>query len=123
MALREQFLLHRSSLTRDAERPVDLATHDFADEANDAVNHDVAASVLLATDDILLEIDAALQRIENGSYGVCEMTGQPIPPARLAAIPWTRYTIAAEAELERRGRASGLAVPGRKPKSPRLHRR
>ena len=120
LALREHYLSSRGGLVRDTERPVDLATHDFADEANDAVNHDVAASVLFATDDALNEIDAALRRIEDGTYGVCEITGELIPPARLAVIPWTRYTTAAEAELERKRKAPGLPVPGKRlPKSPR----
>ncbi|MFL5926988.1 MAG: TraR/DksA family transcriptional regulator [Gaiellaceae bacterium] len=38
----------------------------------------------------LLEIDAALRRIDDGTYGVCEVCGKPIPPERLAAIPWAR---------------------------------
>lgn len=121
IALREHFIAHRGGLILDTERATDLATHDFADEANDAVNHDIAASVLLATDDILLEIDAALQRMKQGTYGICESSGQPIPPARLAAIPWARYTTEAEAELEKRGKAPGLRAPGpKRTRSPRL---
>jgi DnaK suppressor protein len=41
----------------------------------------------------LVEIDAALQRIEDGTYGICENCGKPIAPERLAAIPWTRLCI------------------------------
>jgi RNA polymerase-binding transcription factor DksA len=43
--------------------------------------------------DTLVEIDAALQRIEDGTYGICEVCGKPIAPARLMAIPWTRLCI------------------------------
>ena len=39
------------------------------------------------------EIDAALIRIEEGSYGVCEICGEPIGAERLSAIPWTRLCI------------------------------
>ena len=39
------------------------------------------------------EIDAALQRIEEGSYGVCEVCGEPIGAQRLSAIPWARLCI------------------------------
>ncbi len=39
------------------------------------------------------EIDAALARIEDGSYGVCEICGKPIGEERLAAIPWARFCI------------------------------
>jgi RNA polymerase-binding transcription factor DksA len=124
LALREHFLASRSGLVRDAERPTEVGTHDFADEANDEVRHDIAASMLFANEDILQEIDAALRRMENGTYGVCEMTQDPIPPARLAAIPWTRFTAMAEAELERRSEACGLRIPGKNPaQSPRMRKR
>jgi RNA polymerase-binding transcription factor DksA len=43
--------------------------------------------------DTLAEIDAALQRIEDGTYGICENCGKPIAPERLLAIPWTRLCI------------------------------
>lgn len=41
----------------------------------------------------LLEIDAALKRIEDGTYGICEACGKPIGEERLKAIPWTRLCI------------------------------
>jgi RNA polymerase-binding transcription factor DksA len=43
--------------------------------------------------DTLIEIDAALQRIESGTYGICEGCGKPIPAQRLSALPWARYCI------------------------------
>jgi len=39
------------------------------------------------------EIEAALRRIDDGTYGVCEVCGKPIAPERLAAIPWARRCI------------------------------
>jgi len=41
----------------------------------------------------LREVEAALQRIEEGSYGVCEVCGEPIGAERLSAIPWARLCI------------------------------
>ena len=41
----------------------------------------------------LTEIDAALKRIEDGTYGTCEVCGKPISAERLAAIPWVRLCI------------------------------
>jgi DnaK suppressor protein len=41
----------------------------------------------------LMEIESALARIENGTYGVCEETEEPIEHDRLRAIPWTRLSI------------------------------
>jgi RNA polymerase-binding transcription factor DksA len=43
--------------------------------------------------DALYEVEEALKRIENGSYGVCEMSNEPIPPSRLEAIPFARFTL------------------------------
>ncbi|MHC5007403.1 MAG: TraR/DksA family transcriptional regulator [Planctomycetota bacterium] len=48
----------------------------------------------------LREIDAALVRIEDRTYGVCQMTGRVIPKARLNAKPWARYTIEAARQIE-----------------------
>jgi DnaK suppressor protein len=47
------------------------------------------------------EIDAALQRMRDGTYGVCEVTDEPIPVARLLAQPTARTTVEAQAQLER----------------------
>ena len=48
----------------------------------------------------LREIDEALQRIADGTYGVCQMTGKQIPKARLRAKPWAKYTIEAARKVE-----------------------
>jgi len=50
---------------------------------------------------LIVEIDGALDRIENGTYGICEGTGQPIPKERLEAIPWARYCATYASLLER----------------------
>ena len=42
---------------------------------------------------LLREIDGALQRIEDKTYGICEGTGKPIRKARLEAQPWARYSV------------------------------
>jgi RNA polymerase-binding transcription factor DksA len=56
--------------------------------------------------DWLVEVQQALSRIEQGTYGVCESTGKPIPPERLRAQPWARFTREAEEQLEAQGQAS-----------------
>lgn len=50
---------------------------------------------------LLAEIDAALQRIENGTYGICEGSGKPIPMERLKAIPWARYCVEYASRVEK----------------------
>ena len=46
------------------------------------------------------EIDDALERIEQGSYGICQGTGSPIPRARLQAQPWARYCVEYARKIE-----------------------
>ncbi len=56
--------------------------------------------------DALYEIDQALKRIELGTYGVCEMSGKPIPHTRLEAIPFARFTVECQSQLEKQNKAS-----------------
>ena len=51
---------------------------------------------------MIREIDEALKRIDEGVYGLCELTNLPIPEERLDEIPWARYTIEAARQLEQR---------------------
>jgi RNA polymerase-binding transcription factor DksA len=60
-------------------------------------------SLLSSDQDAVYEIEEALKRIEKKTYGVCELTGKTIPKARLEAIPWTRFTVEAQGQLEREG--------------------
>jgi len=50
---------------------------------------------------LIVEIDEALQRIEDGTYGICEGCNEPIPKERLKAIPWARYCITCSSLLEK----------------------
>jgi DnaK suppressor protein len=66
---------------------------DMADQASG--NNEVHIALKLKQTDakILQAIEEALKRIEKGTYGVCRDCGEPIAPARLNAIPWTRVCI------------------------------
>jgi RNA polymerase-binding protein DksA len=84
-----------SSLNDDASGVADNATNEF--------DHNLAYALVSREESALQEIEAALQRIDNGTYGVCEETGKPIPEDRLKAIPWTRYSKEVQERLERNG--------------------
>lgn len=75
-----------------------------ADAGSDAYDRDFALSLLSQEQDSLYEIDQALKRLEVGNYGVCEISNKPILVARLEALPFTRYTVECQAELEKRNR-------------------
>lgn len=101
--LRERLLNQMSGLAKEsAEEMASYSLH-MADSGTDNFDRDFALSLLSADQDAIYEIEEALKRIEKGTYGVCELTGKPIPRARLDAIPWTRFTVEAQAQLERDG--------------------
>ncbi len=77
-----------------------------ADAGSDAYDRDFALSLLSQEQDALYEIDQALKRIEVGTYGICEMSGKPIPHARLEAIPFARFTVECQSQLEKQNKAS-----------------
>lgn len=77
-----------------------------ADAGSDAYDRDFALSLLSQEQDALYEIDQALKRIELGTYGVCEMSGKHIPRARLEAIPFARFTVECQSQLEKQSKAS-----------------
>lgn len=103
LELRNHLLSQRSVLARDAlEEEPSFSSH-MADAGTDAYDRDFALGMLSSEQDALYEIEQALARVRDGGYGVCELTGKEIEPARLGAIPWTRFTAEAEKQLEREG--------------------
>jgi RNA polymerase-binding transcription factor DksA len=77
-----------------------------ADAGSDAYDRDFALSLLSQEQDALYEIDEALKRIDLGTYGKCEMSGKPISRARLEAIPFARFTVECQSQLEKQNKAS-----------------
>jgi len=111
----EQLAFYKKIL---AERKRELLKQVLSqDEDLDEIRSDVAADPLDAAGNAsslelmttlgnherleLAEIDNALQKIENGSYGFCEESGEPIHPLRLEAMPTARYTVQVQERLER----------------------
>jgi len=73
----------------------------MADAGTDTFDRDFALSMVSSEQEALHEIDEAIERIHNGTYGICEMTGKQIRDERLMAVPFTRYSIASQTQLER----------------------
>jgi RNA polymerase-binding transcription factor DksA len=73
----------------------------MADAGTDTFDRDFALSLVSSEQEALTEIDAAIKRIHDGTYGVCEITHKPIAKDRLLAVPFTRYSAEAQKELER----------------------
>lgn len=75
----------------------------MADMGSDVYEQDFTLGMAETERAIITEIDAALQRIEDKTFGICQMTGKPISKARLDAKPWAKYTIEAERIAESSG--------------------
>jgi RNA polymerase-binding transcription factor DksA len=104
---RDRLLRIRTVLLQRIKRLAAEASEDtpgysihMADAATDSFDRDLTLGLASFEQEMLYEVDAALKRLDDGTYGVCELTGRPIPWERLEAIPWTRYSIQAEIELE-----------------------
>jgi RNA polymerase-binding transcription factor DksA len=77
----------------------------LADAGTDTADRDFALSLISNEQEALKEIADAIERMKKGTYGTCEITSKAIPPARLIAVPFTRYSLEGQKELERNRRA------------------
>jgi DnaK suppressor protein len=73
----------------------------MADAGTDTFDRDFALSLVSSEQEALSEIEAAIKRIHNGTYGICESTQKPIAKERLLAVPFTRYSTEAKKQVER----------------------
>jgi DnaK suppressor protein len=103
LELREQLLKQMSGLAKESAQEMAGYSLHMADSGTDNFDRDFALSLLSSDQDAIYEIEEALKRIEKNTYGICELTGKTIPKARLEAIPWARFTVTAQAQLEREG--------------------
>jgi RNA polymerase-binding transcription factor DksA len=104
--LRQEILDGRDAQSRSAQEELSSFSEHMADAATDSYDRDCALALLSSAQEALYQIDQALARIADGTYGICELTGKPIERERLKTIPWTRFSLAAQAQLEARGMAS-----------------
>ena len=103
LELRDQLIRQMNGLAKESAQEMAGYSLHMADSGTDNFDRDFALSLLSSDQDAIYEIEEALKRIERNTYGVCELTGKQIPRSRLEAIPWTRFTVQAQAQLEREG--------------------
>ena len=80
-------------LSSYSQHMADIGTANF--------DREFALSLVANAQGNLLEIEKAIQRIHEGTYGICEITGAPISQERLSAVPFTRYSLEGQQQLER----------------------
>ncbi len=117
LTLRDNILDSMNGVAKDAlrERAEGSEANAFgmhqADAGSDAYDRDFALSLLSQEQDALYEIDEAIKRLESGNYGICEMSNKRIPRERLEAIPFARYTVECQSQIERQQKATRIRQP------------
>jgi RNA polymerase-binding transcription factor DksA len=98
--------LQSEGLDQEAAAQVGDISHvtDPADHASETFEREKDVSILEQLEEELAELQAALERIDNGTYGVDEVTGKPIAPERLEARPTARTNVDTEGQREADGR-------------------
>jgi DnaK suppressor protein len=110
MDLRDHVLDQMQGVAQDSlrSRPEGSEASAFgmhqADAGSDAYEKDFALSLLSQEQDALYEIEEAIKRLGDGTYGVCEVSGKQIPEERLDAIPFARFTVECATQLEKENR-------------------
>ena len=84
---------------------------DLGDAATEESQRCLSLVSACATQANIVDMLEAIRRIERGTYGICEMTGKPIEAERLRAIPWTRYSLGGQHELEKAGLGRKHGLP------------
>ncbi len=87
-----------------AEEEEDFTQHDSGDKSQSLFTREMDATVEQTIERRLRNVERALQKIEEGSYGICDDTGEPIPRGRLEAVPEAIYTVEAQQRHERERR-------------------
>jgi DnaK suppressor protein len=103
--LREQLKRHTANVRgnqADALESVDDGVKDSVDMSLLDVNQEMSLRLGERESQIVADIDQALLRIQEGSYGVCARCGKPIDERRLEAVPTARYDAACQTEIEAR---------------------
>jgi DnaK suppressor protein len=105
--LRSVLLREKEALTvqyhedvRSAREIQEEGLEDFEELATMDVDRDLLLTFSELDLEKVTEIDEALRRIEEGTYGLCEAGGEPIPRARLHEIPWARLCVEHQALRE-----------------------
>ncbi|MGD1915818.1 MAG: TraR/DksA family transcriptional regulator, partial [Phycisphaerales bacterium] len=94
--------LEGDALTSGGSGNLSKTPQHMADAGSDAADQTISLDLAAAERNLIKEIDAALQRIRDGVFGLCEKTGKPIRTERLTELPWARYSIEAARQMEGR---------------------
>ena len=106
MNLRNKLDARRRDLLAVLDNREDLYIERQADSIDDIINassRDFAVMQINRNARALRDIEAAIERVDDGSYGICGDCEDPINPRRLAAIPWATLCVRCQEKADRRG--------------------
>ncbi|MGC9451903.1 MAG: TraR/DksA family transcriptional regulator [Oceanipulchritudo sp.] len=102
--VREELNLHSNDTLKRSQKEDAGDLSISVDAGTDNFDRDFALSLLSSEQESLKEIEAAIQRIYDGTYGVCEVTGEKISSERLEAVPFTRFSLEGQRQFEMNSR-------------------
>lgn len=107
-AERQRLLGLLADLPESDTRPGDLSSADQhpADMGTEVFDEEEQLSVRLSIEGELAGVDHAIQRVQDGTYGICEMCGQPIGDDRLAALPSARLCVRDQQRVDLQGESA-----------------
>jgi len=100
VAKKDEILAMYLNDLRSGQESNDGPTEDIVDRANNAYNRELSFSISDAERHLLLQVDEAIARIDNGNFGRCTHCGEPLAKPRIEAIPWARLCINCQELLE-----------------------
>jgi RNA polymerase-binding transcription factor DksA len=98
--VRQELNLHSNDTLKRSQKEDAGDISISVDAGTDNFDRDFALSLLSSEQEALNEIEAAIERIYEGSYGICQVTGKPIAPERLEAVPFTRFSLEGQRQHE-----------------------
>jgi len=102
--------LDRIARCRDALMSLDFHG-DFGDRTGAFTDRSRLVSEIVAAHEQIEQLDAALGQLARGLYGLCEDCGQPVPSARLLAVPLAKRCLACQTQVEQRAATPRMEVP------------
>jgi DnaK suppressor protein len=108
LGMRDELLRIREGVAEDerdlGEKEGDFTEHDFGDMSQDMFTREMDASIGEQAERRLGEVDRALQKIDEGTYGLSDDSGEPIPRGRLEAVPEALRTVEEQQRFEQERR-------------------
>lgn len=93
LELRSEYLRRIESIQKDTHHKEEPVEKDFAEQATQSENDDVLAALDDEAQLMIMHIEKAIARIDDGTYGLCKQCGEPIADKRLEALPFAELCI------------------------------